>query len=117
MFLSRDGQKAAKQAIFALHRQDAKKAKTLIDECEEMIQKDLVPITVEEPLLRQQGCLVGVMEEYAEAKLFYSWLYGDSTELPDKKLPQSPSAKLLTQDDFAPVELTPVEYLGGTLFR
>jgi len=107
----RDGQKAAKQAIFALHRQDPKKAKKLLDECEDMIQKDLLPIVEEEPLLKR-GSFSNLLEEYAEAKLFYAWLFGDTTEVPDMT-PATPPARFLKQDEFSPVVLEPTEYLGG----
>lgn len=102
---SRDGQKAAKQAIFALHRGDKGRAVQLIQECEICIEKDLLPIVQEEPPLRF-GSYSGVLEEYAEAKLFYAWLYGKEDE------GSSPVGHLLIPDDFS-LELTPEEYLGG----
>ena len=46
----RDGQKAAKQSIFALHRGDKAKSEKLIQECESCID-DLLPIVKEEPAL------------------------------------------------------------------
>ena len=48
----RDGQKQAKQAIFALHRGDFKKAKKLLSDCEECVTQNLLPILREEPCLR-----------------------------------------------------------------
>lgn len=107
----RDGQKAAKQAIFALHRQDPKKAKKLMDECQDMIQKDLLPIVEEEPFLRR-GSFSNFLEEYAEAKLFYAWIFGDTSQVPDMA-PAMPDARFLTQENFSPVVLEPTEYLGG----
>lgn len=107
----RDGQKAAKQAIFAMHRKDAKKAKHLMDQCEECIQKDLLPIVEEEPMLRY-GSFANLLEEYAEAKLFYAWLFGDTTQVPDM-MPAAPPARLLCQNEFEPFVLEPTEYLGG----
>ena len=102
---SRDGQKAAKQSIYALHRGDRKKATQLISQCEACITNDLLPIVQEEPPLRG-GSFSNVLEEYAEAMLFYTWLYGkaDGNE--------SPTGELLAPEDFT-IELTPEEYLGG----
>ena len=102
---SRDGQKAAKQAIYALHRGDKPKAMQLIQECETCIVKHLLPIVEEEPPLRT-GSFTAVLEEYAEAKLFYAWLFGkdDDGELP--------VGDLLLPDEF-PIQLSPEEYLGG----
>ena len=68
----------------------------------------------EEPPLRS-GSFAGVMEEYAEGKLFYVWLLGrDSDEGGDDKAPgkmSSPSGILLQPDDLDLLE--PDEYLGG----
>ena len=75
----RDGQKAAKQAIYALHRKDFAKSAKLIKDCEDCIIQKLLPIVREEPPLRN-SCYGDVIEEYAEAKLFYAWLLGNDTE-------------------------------------
>jgi len=91
---SRDGQKAAKQAIFALHRNDWKRAKSLIGECE-LVISELLPVSQEEPFLRY-GSFSNVLEEYAEAKLYLIWL--------EEKRVANPS-------EFPMLE--PVEYLGG----
>lgn len=56
----RDGQKAAKQSIFAMHRGDSKKALTLLNDCEKCIKNDLIPILKEEPSLRY-GSFSGVL--------------------------------------------------------
>jgi predicted translin family RNA/ssDNA-binding protein len=103
----RDGQKAAKQAIFALHREDHGRAYRLIAECEDCIRNDLLPIVDEEPPLRT-GSFGAVMEEYVEAKLFYTWMLGK------EESPEDVSSKglILEMDDFA-FQLEPVEYLGG----
>ena len=103
----RDAQKAAKQAIFALHRKDTAQALKLLKECEEYIQKDLLPIVEEEPPLRS-GSFAGVMEEYAEGKLFYVWLLGKDENAPTEK----PSGIILRPEDFE-IALEPDEYLGG----
>lgn len=99
----RDGQKAAKQAIFALHRDDVRRATTLTEQCEACIQ-ELHPTVVEEPPLRS-GSFCNMLEEYVEARLFAAWLEG-----PNGKA----SGKLLVPADFsAVIELSPDEYLGG----
>lgn len=64
----RDGQKAAKQAIYALHRGDPKRSLQLLKQCEECITKDLLPIVKEEPGLRS-GAFSNCLEEYAEATI------------------------------------------------
>jgi len=101
----RDGQKAAKQSIFALHRNDKKRAEKLIDECEECIKNDLLPIVEEEPRLRY-GSFSNVLEELVEARLLYAWLFGkDGND-------ECPSGTMLTITDFA-IHLEPEDYLGG----
>jgi predicted translin family RNA/ssDNA-binding protein len=99
----RDGQKAAKQAIYALHRKDNQKALKLIHQCEECVQTELLPIVDEEPPLRS-GSFANVLEEYAEAKLFYVWLLGEGES--------HPKGTLLLPQDFS-LSLEPDEYLGG----
>ena len=49
---NRDGQKAAKQAIFALHRGDAVRAANLLRDVEQCVTDKLMPILLEEPALR-----------------------------------------------------------------
>ena len=96
----RDAQKAAKQAIFALHRNDYKRATKLINDCETVIQNDLNPMVDEDPSLHY-GSYANVLEEYAEAKLFHTWLM-------DK-----PQGQLLHPNGFTKISLEPAEYLGG----
>ena len=112
----RDGQKAAKQAIYALHRRDFKKSARLIQDCEDCINKELLPIVNEEPPLRG-GSFGNVIEEYAEAKLFYVWLLGNDKDDMDTdmdKIDKNAAAKgtLLLPDEFA-IALEPEDYLGG----
>lgn len=102
----RDGQKAAKQSIFALHRGDRQKATQLLNQCEMCITNDLLPITQEEPPLRSSGSFTSVLEEYAEAKLFHVWLYG---KVDDQ---EAPTGEILAPNDFS-IEINPEEYLGG----
>jgi predicted translin family RNA/ssDNA-binding protein len=106
----RDGQKAAKQAIYALQRDDPARARELLTQCEECITKELLPIIQEEPPLRG-GSFSNVMEEYAEAKLFYVWLLGKEGEGSSKDC-IVPSNVLLNIKDFS-IALEPQEYLGG----
>jgi predicted translin family RNA/ssDNA-binding protein len=103
---SRDGQKAAKQAIFALQRGDVKRAQTLLNECQVCIQEHLWPIVQEEPPLRY-GSFAGVLEEYVEAKLFMAWLYGKEGDVKE-----SPATTLLALSDFAEY-VEPEDYIGG----
>jgi len=103
----RDGQKAAKQSIFALHRGDKQKSQKLIQECEGCID-DLLPIVREEPALRY-GSFSNVLEELVEARLFYSWLYGKDGSNDDK----SPSGRILSIADFTTIDLEPEDFLGG----
>eukprot|EP00533_Pseudo-nitzschia_delicatissima_P003873 CAMPEP_0116092084 /NCGR_PEP_ID=MMETSP0327-20121206/7848_1 /TAXON_ID=44447 /ORGANISM="Pseudo-nitzschia delicatissima, Strain B596" /LENGTH=455 /DNA_ID=CAMNT_0003583475 /DNA_START=191 /DNA_END=1558 /DNA_ORIENTATION=- len=107
----RDGQKAAKQAIYALHRKDFTKAAKLISDCENCITQQLLPIVQEEPPLKNSN-YGDVIEEYAEAKLFYAWLLGNDGEevsMEDGK----PKGKLLLPLEFTFVSLEPDQYLGG----
>jgi predicted translin family RNA/ssDNA-binding protein len=106
----RDGQKFAKQAIYALHREDFKKAKKLIDDCEKCVLEQLIPIVKEESQLRY-GSFANVLEEYAEAKLFYAWLVGDG-DGEDVNV-KNAAGKVLLPNDFATIPLEPEEYLGG----
>lgn len=96
----RDAQKAAKQAIFALHRNDSNRASKLISQCENIVRSDLNPLVDEDPTL-YYGSYSNVLEEYAEAKLFQSWLL------------EKPQGRLLMPNDFSTVPLKPIDYLGG----
>jgi predicted translin family RNA/ssDNA-binding protein len=106
----RSGQAAAKQAIYALQRDDPARARELLTRCEACITKELMPIVQEEPTLRG-GRFSNVMQEYAEAKLFYVWLLGRDGEGSTKDC-IVPSNVLLKLEDFS-IALEPEEYLGG----
>jgi len=108
----RDGQKAAKQSIYALHRGDAEKAKNLLNQCESCIQKDLLPTVQEEPQLRY-GSFANLLEEYAEGKLFYAWMFGNTETVPMSPHSGNPAAVLLLPNEFQPIVLEDMEYLGG----
>jgi len=109
----RDGQKAAKQAIFALHRGDSAHALKLLNQCEKCVANDLMPILHEEPNLRG-GSFSGVMEEYVEGMLFYTWLQptrnGDGNN--DNGGSELPSGRILMHDELK-LPVSPEEYLGG----
>lgn len=106
----RDGQKAAKQAIFAMHRGDVKRASKLLSECEKCVKNDLIPILDEEPTLRY-GSFSGVLEEYVEGKLFYTWLHGDEGS-DAKGSNQQAVGKILLPDEI-PLSISTEDYLGG----
>ena len=109
----RDGQKAAKQAIYALHRRDFAKSAKLIKDCEDCITQKLLPIVQEEPPLKN-SCYGDVIEEYAEAKLFYAWLLGKENETSmDTNATGAAKGTLLLPHDFSILPLEPGEYLGG----
>jgi predicted translin family RNA/ssDNA-binding protein len=105
----RDGQKSAKQAIYALHREDYTGAAKLISQCEQYVLQDLQPIVDKEPQLRY-GSYANVLEEYAEAKLFHDWLIGKEGSTEGIKVPVG---AILLPDDFTTIPLEPQEYLGG----
>jgi len=117
----RDGQKAAKQSIYALHRGDAPKAYALLRQCATCIREDLLPIVEEEPPLRSGGSLGNVVEEYVEAKLFAVWLHGAGADGADAEATMDkdnnggkPSGVLLLPEHFEDViSLSPEEYIGG----
>jgi predicted translin family RNA/ssDNA-binding protein len=123
----RDGQKLAKQCIFALHRNhtDQMTPQTLLQQCSKYIQEDLFPIVQEEPPLRY-GSFASVLEEYVEAKLFYTWLHGRDpnsvSSIPIGSTESSPakahavSGIILVPQDFMMdefIQLQPEEYIGG----
>ena len=96
---SRDVQKAAKQAIYALQRQDMKRADDLLVTCETILSKELLPAVEKDPELRY-GSVSNCCEEYAEGVIFRHYLAHDYLWLP------------MTMDQFT-LKLTPDEYLGG----
>lgn len=110
---SRDGQKTAKQAIYALHRGDHMGARRLLTQCENCITKDLLPIVLQEPQLRA-GSFAHVVEEYVEAKLFYAWLNGPNNDDEDNQSSKvKPVGTILLPTDFGTMSLDMDEYLGG----
>lgn len=69
----RDAQKASKQAIYSVHRNQQKAAQTQIEKAASVLQS-LSLIIENEPSLRY-GSYTNACEEYAEAVLFYTWLF------------------------------------------
>jgi len=115
---SRDIQKAAKQALFALHRGDAARAGELLAGAAKAVL-ELRPIVEAEPTLRHGGSFTSCLEEFAEARLFAAFL--ETGRLP-------PPAALAIQAGGGeeggagaaaaaapPFELSADEYLGGLL--
>jgi predicted translin family RNA/ssDNA-binding protein len=93
---SRDMQKAAKTAIYCLHRADVAGAAREIASVEGLA-RELLPPIVAEPTLRY-GSFSAAMEEYAEAAIFAHYL-SHGRLLPSSALP------LASRD----------EYIGGLL--
>jgi Predicted RNA-binding protein of the translin family len=111
--ICRDAQKAAKQAIYALHRENVSEAEKLIGQCERCILDKLRPMIDKEPPLRY-GSFANVLEEYAEAKMFHGWLLGTKDDEAGTGFDLSkPRGKVLMPDDFAKVQLEPEDYIGG----
>lgn len=101
----RDGQKAAKQAIFALHRQDVGGAQNLLYQCENIILKELKQ-TYTLPELRCVGSLSALLEEFAEAKLLYLWMQ-------EKRIATYHSDFTTLVDEEPLLLLQPEEYIGA----
>jgi len=110
----RDAQKKAKQAIYSLHRGDTKRADALLSECEQITKEDLIPIVEKERSLRLGSSLGGVLEEYAEAKLFRAWILGMDDDTNDAQIEGVPKCTLLQPHHLtAKLPLSTEEYLGG----
>lgn len=75
-----------------------------MQECENCVRNDLMPILAEEPDMRG-GSFSGVLEEYVEAYLFHAWLQNDAEK-------SGPSGYIV---DFAslPLKVSIEEYIGG----
>ncbi|KAL6776062.1 TRA1 [Auxenochlorella protothecoides x Auxenochlorella symbiontica] len=93
---SRDIQKAAKQAIFSLHRGENDQAAARLQQAEKAAE-ELLPVIKESPGLRY-GSFSNAMEEYAEAVVFKGYLE-------EGRLPPSSSVQYVETE----------EYLGGVL--
>ncbi|KAH9261565.1 hypothetical protein BASA81_000221 [Batrachochytrium salamandrivorans] len=98
---SRDIQKNAKHAIYALQRNDMAKANELLLQCEEFAKQDLLEMVINDPELRY-GSFANAMEEYAEGVLFRSYCESETSTTP------------MPITDF-PIKITADEYLGGLM--
>ena len=121
---SRDIQKAAKNAVYATHRGDAKQAGVLISQCEALGVDvlyliggfDNVPEGDARTPIRElrlddslrAGSFSACLEEYCEALLFYRWYADDTAPLPtlEQLLSSSPPFS-------SALPLSPAEYVGG----
>jgi predicted translin family RNA/ssDNA-binding protein len=92
----RDAQKASKQAIYSVHRNQQKTAQTQIDKASSVLES-LIPTIEKEPSLRY-GAYTNACEEYAEAVLFFTWLFK-----PEKPLLLRNQINVINHE----------EYLGG----
>ena len=72
----------AKQAIFALHREDSKAAKMHLDEAQKLF-KTLSPSIRQVKTLSQEGSFRAAQEEYVEAFLFYEFIINGQWKKPD----------------------------------
>jgi predicted translin family RNA/ssDNA-binding protein len=70
---SSDILKFAKQAIFALHRENLKEANAVLNEAEKLFKYLETKIKKEEGL-KYEGVYLAAVEEFIEAKLFEQWL-------------------------------------------
>lgn len=113
---SRDVQKAAKQAIFALHRGDNARASALLRDASSAA-RELRPLVDADPTLRHGGSFSGALEELAEAHVFKGFLETGRVPSPDAVA----AAALCggggeeTESGAGAFELTPDEFLGGVL--
>jgi predicted translin family RNA/ssDNA-binding protein len=107
---SRDVQKAAKQAIFALHRGDGARASALLRDASVAV-RELRPLVDADPMLRHGGSFSSALEELAEAIVFKGYLEGGRVPSP------AAVAGALGGEgaDDGNFELTPDEFLGGVL--
>lgn len=91
----REGQKAAKAAVYALHRKDFKTAEEKL-ELAKKVSLEFLPLVTKNADLRR-GTFSAAIEEYCEARLFYCFLKEGKLE------------KMASFDGLCSIE----EYLGG----
>ncbi len=76
----------SKKAIFAIHREDQKKAEENIIESEKLINK--IYKNFKENRAKEEGAFMASLEEYAEAKLFFNFIKsGKIDKIKEVKLP------------------------------
>lgn len=76
-----DALRAAKQAIFSLHRGDAKTARKQLDSVNKTFVQVAKTVLKTNPELSQQGAYLAALEEYLEAELFYQAMQGQDLAL------------------------------------
>jgi len=112
---SRDVLKSAKKAIFGLHRDNMKQARSEIEKavtCACKIEKEFLEA---QPSLRK-GSYANAVEEWAEARLFEHWLLWTAGQKEEKKtLDKNTTPFLLHSEIRKEIEMTEDEYLGGLI--
>lgn len=98
---SRDVQKAAKQAIYSIQRNDLEKATALIKKCEQVSNEKIFDLIKAHPDLRN-GSFTNALEEYVEAVLFLHFCHKTTSSRP------MPMAEII-------LEVNSDEYLGGLM--
>lgn len=76
--MSGDLLRLSKRAIFALQRSDKTEAASRFKSCEALL-KDCLKIIAKQPALQTDGAWKAAIEEYAEARIFESFLKGKLT--------------------------------------
>lgn len=79
----------SKRAIFALHRDDRKKAERLLSEAQKQFQA-IEKMFRRLPQLKEEGSYRAALEEYAEATLFFAYLKGDGIDSVDDRAKDAP---------------------------
>lgn len=72
-----DALRASKQAIFSLHRDDAKNARKQLDAVNKQFVHIQKTVLKTNPELKLQGAYLAALEEYLEAELFYQAMSGN----------------------------------------
>eukprot|EP00500_Bicosoecida_sp_ms1_P001496 CAMPEP_0203815932 /NCGR_PEP_ID=MMETSP0115-20131106/13525_1 /ASSEMBLY_ACC=CAM_ASM_000227 /TAXON_ID=33651 /ORGANISM="Bicosoecid sp, Strain ms1" /LENGTH=266 /DNA_ID=CAMNT_0050724831 /DNA_START=88 /DNA_END=886 /DNA_ORIENTATION=+ len=95
---SRDVLKLSKTSIYALHRGDMAKAAKQLDEARQITKDELFPLAEGGPAFLRGGALSSALEEYAEARVFETFLTTGS-------IPTLADLEICDRD----------EYVGGVL--
>ena len=83
IIISRDILRKSKQAIFALHRGEIKKAKNILDQAESLLL-NLEKLFKKEKKLQYEGMYKDCAEEFVEAKMFYEFLKSGNIDFKSK---------------------------------
>lgn len=84
--LASDALRTSKQAIFALHRDEAAESLKLLKDAEAVFVK-LEEFFKKDSELRAEGSYLAAIEEYVEAKFFYNYLAGQAIDYLDVGFP------------------------------